>query len=80
MVVPPKFNDIMNTDYKRGRTLFTVWRKYMIPWIPKEIEGKITFIHHDVKVKEGIKLTEEEKKIFDKFRDSMRKQAESRMD
>lgn len=52
----------------------------MIPWIPKEIEGKITFIHHDVKVKEGIKLTEEEKKIFDKFRDSMRKQSESRMD
>ena len=52
----------------------------MIPWIPKELEGKITFIHHDVKVKEGIKLTEEEQKIFDKFRDSMRKQAESRMD
>lgn len=46
----------------------------------KGSEGKITFIHHDVKVKEGIKLTEEEKKIFDKFRDSMRKQSESRMD
>lgn len=29
----------------------------MIPWIPKEIEGKITFIHHDVKVKEGIRLS-----------------------
>lgn len=52
----------------------------MIPWIPKEIEGKITFIHHGVKVKEGIKLTEEEKKIFEKFRDHIKKQSESRMD
>ena len=80
MVIPPKFNDIMNTDYKRGRTLFTVWRKHMIPLIPKEIEGKITFIHHGVKVKEGIKLTEEERKIFEKFRDHIKKQSESRMD
>ena len=40
----------------------------MIPWIPKEIEGKITFTHGDVKVKEGVKLSEEEKKIFDEFR------------
>lgn len=52
----------------------------MIPLIPKEIEGKITFIHHGVKVKEGIKLTEEEKKIFEKFRDHIKKQSESRMD
>lgn len=68
MVIPPKFNDIMNIDYKRVRTLFTVWREHMIPWIPKEIEGKITFTHGDVKVKEGVKLSEEEKKIFDEFR------------
>ena len=53
----------MNTDYKRGRTLFTVWRKYMIPWIPKEIEGKITFINHD-KINEHKLHKAKELKLF----------------
>ena len=52
----------------------------MIPYISKEIQGKITFTHKDVKVKEGIILSEEEKKVFEEFRESMKKQSESRMD
>ena len=53
----------------------------MIPYIPEEIQGKITFTHKDVKVKDGIKLTEEEQKIFDEFREHIRSEFnKSRMD
>lgn len=40
----------------------------MIPYIPKEIKGKIKFSHLDVQVKGGIVLNEEEEKIFNEFR------------
>ena len=40
----------------------------MIPYIPKEIEGKIKFSYLDVQVKDGIVLNEEEEKIFNEFR------------
>lgn len=52
----------------------------MIPLIPKEIQGKIRFKPGDVAIKEGIVLKDDERKIFDKFRASMREQAKSRMD
>lgn len=52
----------------------------MIPFIPKELDGKITFIHHDVKVKDGISLNESEMKIFDKFRSGLLYSIEHKFD
>jgi hypothetical protein len=36
--------------------------------IPKEIEGKVTYTHMDVIVRDGVKLTPEEEKIYKAFR------------
>ena len=50
----------------------------MLPITPKELSGKIKYWNNDIYVKEGIKLTTEEKVVFNKYRDSLRKAQENR--
>lgn len=40
----------------------------MIILMPKEIKDKIKYSHNDVVVREGVKLTPEEQKIYEAFR------------
>lgn len=43
----------------------------MIPYIPKELDKKITFIHNDVIVKPGIILNDKEQEMFDYLRENL---------
>ena len=52
----------------------------MMPCVPKEISGKIKFINHDVIIKKGITLNEEEKKIYDKFRKNLKQGLKERIE
>ena len=52
----------------------------MIPIIPTELDGKIKFCHHDVKIKDDVTLSEEEMKVFQKFRNNLVKGFESRFE
>lgn len=40
---------------------------------PKEIQGKIQFVRHDVQVKEGIILTDHEWELYCKYREELHK-------
>ncbi|MDE6500480.1 MAG: hypothetical protein K2L10_00105 [Ruminococcus sp.] len=43
----------------------------MLPFIPKELMKKIDFIPGSVKIKDDVTLTEEEQKIFEKFKEEI---------
>ncbi len=43
----------------------------MLPFIPKELMGKIDFIPGSVKPKADVIFTEEEQKIFEKFKEEI---------
>lgn len=40
----------------------------MLPYIPKELMGKIKFIPESVEPKDDVVFTEEEQEIFEKFK------------
>ena len=48
----------------------------MIP--PKEIEDKIRYSNNDVLIREGVKLTSEEEKIYKAFRQELKEALEDR--
>lgn len=50
----------------------------MLPITPKELSGKIKYWENDIYVKDGIKLTSEEKAIFDEYRKWLKEAQESR--
>ena len=45
----------------------------MLILIPHELKGKIDFKNNDVIIRKGEKLTDEEKKIFDSFREEFKR-------
>lgn len=51
----------------------------MLPIVPKELTNKIRFKNNDIYIKESIKLTDEEQKIFEKFREYLRKANKDRL-
>ena len=52
----------------------------MLPFIPKELLGKIRFANDSVAPKEGVIFTEEEQKIFEKFKEEIEYSSKHRFD
>ena len=52
----------------------------MIILPPKEIEDKIKFIHNDVVVIDGVKMTEEERKLLEQYRKVLKEENENRIE
>lgn len=52
----------------------------MIPYIPKELMGKIAFTPGSVKPEDGVVFTEEEQKIFEKFKEEIEYSSKHRYD
>lgn len=50
----------------------------MMPVMPKEISNKVEYVPHDIAVIEGMALTDSERKIFEDFREHLRKSDEDR--
>lgn len=54
----------------------------MLPYIPKELMGKIDFlpVPESVKPKDGVVFTEEKQKIFEKFKEEIEYSDKHRFD
>ena len=52
----------------------------MIIQPPKEIEDKIKFIHNDVVAIDGVKMTEEERKLLEQYRKVLKEENENRIE
>lgn len=52
----------------------------MLPFIPKELMGKIDFIPGSVKTKDDVTFTEKEQKIFEKFKEEIEYSNKHRFD
>lgn len=52
----------------------------MIILPPKEIEDKIKFIHNDVVAIDGVKMTEEERKLLEQYRKVLKEENENRIE
>ncbi|MST88628.1 hypothetical protein FYJ79_03380 [Sharpea azabuensis] len=51
--------------------------KIMIILPPKEIEDKIKFIHNDVVAIDGVKMTEEERKLLEQYRKVLKEESKN---
>lgn len=49
----------------------------MIILPPKEIEDKIKFIHNDVVAIDGVKMTEEERKLLEQYRKVLKEESKN---
>lgn len=52
----------------------------MLPFIPKELMGKIRFANNSVFPKDNVIFTEEEQKIFEKFKEEIEYSNKHRFD
>lgn len=52
----------------------------MIPYIPKELRGKIRFVNDSVLPKNDVVFTKEEQKIFEKFKEEIEYSSKHRFD
>lgn len=52
----------------------------MLPYIPKELMGKIRFANDSVFPKDDVVFTEEEQKIFEKFKEEIEYSSKHRYD
>lgn len=52
----------------------------MLFFLPKEIEKKVTFCPGSIKIKDGMKLTDKEMKIFKKTKADLEKALKSRFE
>ncbi len=51
----------------------------MIPYIPKELDGKLKFRENDVFVKEDVKLNDLEIKMYEEFRRDLKEELRERV-
>ena len=52
----------------------------MIILPPKEIEDKIKFIHNDVVAIDGVKISEDERKLLEQYRRVLKEENENRIE
>ncbi|MDD6512831.1 hypothetical protein [Sharpea azabuensis] len=52
----------------------------MIILPPKEIEDKIKFIHNDVVAIDGVKISEDERKLLEQYRKVLKEENENRIE